>query len=153
MTKNSPRWNEKVRHSLLIALNTLSRWWGHMITGTEGRPADYYLKYIREVSQILDYIHRFSHIHLMKGHFAGGATFYQGVLLHSRQGNRELIKMWPFTLCVMRSLIQFVPTHISVEVSRGSIKKHFCSTFSKKNLMAVTTLLSVIVFSRKYHNL
>ena len=41
----------------------------------------YYLKYIWEVSQTLDYIHRFIYIGLMKGHVTGGATFHQGVLL------------------------------------------------------------------------
>ena len=30
---------------------------------------------------ICNVIHRFIYIRLMKGHFAGGATFHQGVLL------------------------------------------------------------------------
>ena len=90
----------------------------------------YYLKYILEVSQTLDYIHRFLYIRLMKGHATGGATFHQGVLLDyvhyipfknnfRCQWNRVLIKMWSFTMCVMHSQLQFVPTHISVQVVRG----------------------------------
>ena len=48
-----------------------------------------------------------------------------------------VISFWtlpiPFTMCVMQ--LQFVPTHISVQVVRGSkrgAKKHFSGTFSKK---------------------
>ena len=58
-------------------------------------------------------------------------------------------------MCMMHSQLQSVPTHISVQVVRGSkggAKKYFCGTFSKKYLMAATTLLSVYVFSTKYHN-
>ena len=60
-----------------------------------------------------------------------------------------------FAMCAMHSQLQFVPTHISVQVDRGSkrgAKKHLCGTFSKKYLMAATTLLSLYVFSTKYHN-
>ena len=49
-------------------------------------------------------------------------------------------------MCVMHSLIQLVPTHISVQVVMGSkrgAKKHFCGTFSKKYL-GLHTLLSEI---------
>ena len=39
------------------------------------------MKYTWEVSQTLDYIHRFIYIHLIKGRVTGGATFHQRVLL------------------------------------------------------------------------
>ena len=90
-----------------------------------------------------------------KGYFSTIFIKYLSKMFFQCQWNRELIKMWLFAMCVMHSQLQFVTTHISVQVVRGSkrgAKKHLCGTFSKKYLMAATTLLSLYVFSRKNHN-
>ena len=51
---------------------------------------------------------------------------------------------------VIHSQLQFVLTHITVQAVRGSkrgTKKLFYGIYSKKYLMAATTLLSVYVLS------